>query len=139
MAPSNENTHVIYCVDGPCDSIVGDPNGGRRVGGAHRMSCMEQHSAYQLATSSPSHECYIHKIAVSPMLAHDGVTIVGSCFLMQASRDECERFLQSDPLFIEKVWETVSINKFSDASKPQMLTAKKSPGSSLQYQSQTRV
>ena len=140
MVPTTENTYVIYCVDGPCENIVAEPNGGRRRGGVRRMSCMDEHNAYQLATSSPDHECYIHKIAAVPMLAQDGVTMIGSCFLIQASREECERFILSDPLYVKKVWESVAINKFSEASKSQTgspLTAvKKAPGSVHLFQAQ---
>lgn len=140
MVPTTENAYVIYCVDGPCDNIVSEPNGGRRRGGVHRMSCMDEHNAYQLATSSPNHECYIHKIAAVPMLAQDGVTMIGSCFLIQASREECERFIQSDPLFVEKVWDSVTINKFSEASKSQtgnpLATTKKAPGAPRHFQVQ---
>lgn len=114
--------YVVYCVDRPCDNIVDDPHtGGRRRGGIHRMQCMDDHNAYQVATSSPDHPCFIHKIAVVPMLAEDGITMIGSCFMLNASRPECERFLQSDPLFTSQVWDSVSISRFSaaDAIKQQ--------------------
>ena len=93
MTTSNENLFVIYCVDGKSDRIVEDPNGGPRKGGFHRMSCLEEHTAYQLATSSPNHDCFIHKVAVVPMLAADGVTMIGTCFMVKATREECEPLL----------------------------------------------
>ena len=116
---SNENLYVIYCVDAPCEQTVEDPHGGRRKGGLHRMSCLDEHNAYQLATSSPGHDCYIHKVTVAPMLGADGVTIIGSCFLVKSTREAAERFIASDPLCKKQVWESVSINRFSGAAKAQ--------------------
>lgn len=115
---SQENLYVIYCVDGPCDRVVEDPHGGRRKGGLHRMRCLDEHNAYQVATSSPNHDGYIHKLTAAPMLGADGVTMIGSCFLVKATREECERFIQQDPMCVNKVWDSVSINLFS-GGKPQ--------------------
>jgi len=134
---ASSNTYVIYCVDAPCDTFVADPNGGPRRVGAKRMSCMDEHNAYQMATSSPNHECCMHKIAAVPMLAQDGVTIIGSSFLVQAPREDCERFVHSDPFFLNQVWESVSINKFSGAGKPQApASQKKTTAGPIQYRSQ---
>ena len=116
---STENLYVIYCVDAPCDRVVEDPNGGRRKAGLNRMSCLDEHNAYQVATSSPSHDCYIHKVTVAPMLAADGTTIIGSCFLVKSTRESAERFIQQDPLCRKNVWESVSINRFGGAGKPE--------------------
>lgn len=136
MASSTENMYVVYCVDAPFDQTVEDPNGGRRRGGVRRMSYLNEHNAYQVATSSPGHECFIHKIAVVPMLAEDGVTMIGSCFLIKASREECERFIHSDPFFVNKVWEKVTISRFSGAAaKGNTVPAKATAGASIHFHS----
>jgi hypothetical protein len=53
------------------------------------------------------------------MLGADGITIIGSCFMVKATREECERFIQSDPFCTKKVWGSVSINQFAGAGKSQ--------------------
>jgi hypothetical protein len=143
---SEQHLYVIYCVDGQCDQLMEDPHGGRRQGGAKRMSCYDDHLAYQVATSSPNHDCFINKVAAVPMLADDGITMIGSCFLIKATRGDCERFIQQDPFFVNKVWESVSISRFSGAA-PSLeskrvspegtnpLSAKKTAGTPMHYHS----
>lgn len=116
MNSQQQNLHVIYCVDGKCDQMIQEPNGTRQ-GGSKRMTHNPDHVAYQISTSSPDHPCYINKVAAVPMLADDGITMIGSCFLINAPREECERFIQADPFSVNNVWESVSITKFSTAAK----------------------
>ncbi|CAB9511000.1 expressed unknown protein [Seminavis robusta] len=116
FSPANAQLWTVYCMDGP-DRIVHDPSGGKRKGGLHRMAYLNEHNAYQIATSLQSHRCFVRKQASVPMLAPDGITMIGSCFLVKASREDCERFIQMDPYYVNNVWASVSINKFSGATK----------------------
>jgi hypothetical protein len=40
-----------------------------------------------------------------------GKYMIGSCFIVEATREEVERFNQEDPFFAAKVWETISISR----------------------------
>lgn len=113
---SQQNLYVVYCFDGRCDTLANDPSGGPRKSGVKRIGYYDDHISYQVATSSPNHDFYINKIAAVPMLAEDGITIIGSCFLIRSSREEVERFIQSDPFSVQGVWESVSISRFNGAS-----------------------
>jgi hypothetical protein len=40
-----------------------------------------------------------------------GKYMIGSCFIVEATREEVERFNQEDPFFAAKVWGTISISR----------------------------
>lgn len=40
-----------------------------------------------------------------------GKYMIGSCFIVEATREEVEKFNQEDPFFEAKVWETISISR----------------------------
>ena len=137
MATASSSYHVVYCLDVDSDQyfLIGsnphvNSRGIQRKCGLQRLQHSQTHTAYQVATSSPKHSCYVHKIAATPMLANDGVTIIGSCFMLLGTREVCERFIQSDPLFVKKVWKSVSITKFDPNCAKTSAVAPSQPGRS---------
>jgi uncharacterized protein YciI len=85
--------YIIHCLDKP---------GGLPT----RLANHEAHKAY-LAKASI-------KIVVSgPLVADDGETMIGSCFLVEAaSKDEVLAFHNGDPFKAAGVWEHVHLNPF---------------------------
>ncbi|CAB9520160.1 expressed unknown protein [Seminavis robusta] len=124
LNPHPRQLYVVHCFDGPSAterlSSVADPAPNspnhRRMCGVHRVECYEEHVAYQLSTSKPKHDCFIQKVAAAPKLAKDGLTIVGSSFLLRGTQEECSRFIQNDPYYKKSVWASVSIQRYLDSS-----------------------
>lgn len=97
--------YVIHCLD---DLECGMEDKGARFGGSvKRHSCYAEHKAYQGATSDPSSPNYIKKIAAGPMESEDGKYMIGSCFIVEATREEAEAFNRNDPFTANGVWKTV--------------------------------
>lgn len=65
-----------------------------------------------------AHKAYLAKATVKtvisgPIVADDGETMIGSCFLVEAgSKDEVLAFHNNDPFKAAGVWEHVHINPF---------------------------
>ena len=65
-----------------------------------------------------AHKAYLAKATVKtvisgPLVADDGETMIGSCFLVEAdSKDEVLAFHNDDPFKAAGVWEHVHINPF---------------------------
>ena len=85
--------YVVHCIDRP--GAVPD-----------RLHHYEAHKAY-LATAPA-------RILVSgPLLAEDGVTMVGSFFLIEADdRGRVEAFNRNDPFRTAGIWAEVRIDRF---------------------------
>lgn len=71
-----------------------------------RLDHYEAHKAY-LATKP------IQTLISGPLLADDGQTMIGSCFLVEAETlEDVMTFHRNDPFFAAGVWEKVSIRPF---------------------------
>lgn len=87
--------HVaVHCLDHP-DALE------------RRLAHYDAHKAY-LASGR------VRTVISGPLLAEDGVTMIGSLFVFQASSvSEVEAFNQADPFSQAGVWAQVSIRQFS--------------------------
>jgi hypothetical protein len=73
-----------------------------------RLAHYDEHRAY---LANPS----VHLVVSGPLLADDGETMIGSCFLTEAdSRADVEAFNQGDPFYEHGVWDrdTIRIHAF---------------------------
>ncbi len=71
-----------------------------------RLANYEAHKAY-LATAK------VKTVISGPLVADDGETMIGSCFLIEAdSKDEVLAFHANDPFKAAGVWEHVHITPF---------------------------
>ena len=52
---------------------------------------------YQMATSKPENAEFITKITAGPMVEEDDKYMIGSFFLVEATREEAQKFLDNDP------------------------------------------
>lgn len=86
--------YIVHCLDYPGQV-------------QKRLDNYDSHKAY-LSTNP------IKTLISGPLLAEDGETMIGSCFLVEAeSTDEVMRFHQNDPFYAVGLWEKVSINPFN--------------------------
>ncbi len=73
---------------------------------ADRLALYDAHKAY--LASKP-----IDIVISGPLLADDGETMIGSCFLVEAdSLAEVQAFHEADPFHAAGIWEHVSIRPF---------------------------
>ena len=71
-----------------------------------RLANYEAHKAY-LA------QAQVTTLVSGPLTADDGVTMKGSCFLLEAdTKDEVLAFHRNDPFYAAGVWRDVSIHPF---------------------------
>jgi uncharacterized protein YciI len=85
--------YVIHCLDRPGSVAL-------------RLANYEAHKAY--LASSP-----IRSVISGPLLADDHETMIGSCFVVEASSlSEAEAFNAGDPFRKADLWETISIRPF---------------------------
>ena len=71
-----------------------------------RLANYEAHKAY-LAQAK------VKTVISGPLVADDGETMIGSCFLIEAdTKDEVLNFHDNDPFKAAGVWEHVHINPF---------------------------
>jgi uncharacterized protein len=71
-----------------------------------RLANYDAHKAY-LARST------VKTVISGPLTADDGVTMKGSCFLLEAqSKEDVLAFHRNDPFFRAGVWQDVSIHHF---------------------------
>lgn len=107
METSNTRLYVIHCLD---DLTCGMVDKGVRFGGSvKRMSVYPEHKAWQAETSNPQSPHFIRKIAAGPLESEDGKFMIGSMFIVEATREEAVQFNQNDPFYKANVWESVSI------------------------------
>lgn len=102
--------YIIHCIDDPSCGL--EERGHRFGGSVKRLSVYVEHRAYQGETSDPLSLKFIRKIAAGPMESDCGKYMIGSCFIVEATKDEATRFNQEDPFFAAKVWGQISISKW---------------------------
>lgn len=102
--------YVVHCLD---DQSCGMVDKGARFGGSElRMSVYDQHKAYMAETSNPESPNYIKKLGAGPMESECGKYMIGSMFILEATREEVDNFHQNDPFYAAKVWNHVSITRW---------------------------
>ena len=95
------------------DPSCGLEDRGVRFGGSvKRLAVYSEHRAYQGETSDITSPKYIRKIAAGPMESDCGKYMIGSCFIVEATKEEAVRFNQEDPFFATNVWGTITISKW---------------------------
>jgi uncharacterized protein YciI len=105
MSSSATYLYLIHCLD---DQSCGMEERGIRFGGSvKRLSVYAEHKAYQGQTANPESPNYIKKIAAGPMESEDGKFMIGSCFIVESTREAAERFINEDPFHAAGVWEKV--------------------------------
>lgn len=50
-----------------------------------------------MSVANPENPAFIKKLAAGPMLEEDGKFMVGSFFLVEATREEAQTFVDNDP------------------------------------------
>ncbi len=86
--------YVIHCLDYP-DAV------------AKRLANYEAHKAYLAGAT-------MRTIISGPLLANDEETMIGSCFVVEAtSLAEVEVFNRNDPFYAAGLWQSISIRPFS--------------------------
>ena len=86
--------YIIHCLDKP-NSVE------------KRLEHYEADKAYLSRAT-------IKTVISGPLLADDEETMIGSCFLVEASSlQEVEAFNQADPFYKADLWERISIRPFN--------------------------
>lgn len=71
-----------------------------------RLANYDAHKAYLAAAS-------VRTVISGPLVADDGETMKGSCFLLEAdSKDAVVAFNRNDPFYAAGVWKQISIHPF---------------------------
>ena len=83
------------------------------------IHCLDKPDALQTRLANyDAHKAYLAKAPVKivisgPLVADDGETMIGSCFLVEAgSKEEVLAFHNADPFKAADVWAHVHINPF---------------------------
>ena len=98
----SRHLYIIHCLDDLSSEFV---DKGVRFGATQkRLAAYADHKAYLATTNDPSLPTYIKKIAAGPMESEDGKYMIGSCFIVEATRAEAEAFNQNDPFYKTGVW-----------------------------------
>ena len=102
--------YVIHCLD---DQSCGMEERGARFGGSvKRLSVYMEHKAWQGETSKPESPHFIKKIAAGPLESECGKFMIGSMFIVEATRKQAEAFIENDPFKAAGVWERVVITRY---------------------------
>jgi uncharacterized protein YciI len=105
MSSSPIYLYLIHCLD---DQSCGMVDRGSRFGGSvKRLSVYTEHKAYQGQTANPDSPNFIKKIAAGPMESDDGKFMIGSCFIVESTREAADKFINEDPFHAAGVWEKV--------------------------------
>jgi hypothetical protein len=109
----------VHCPDDLSVGMTEGAFGDVRFGGSvKRIGNYAAHKARQADTSDPSSPNYNKKISAGPMESEDGKFMVGSCFIIEATREAVEAFIAGDIFKSEGVWdaEKISINRYTSFS-----------------------
>ena len=75
---------------------------------AHRR--LKHYEAHKRYVSAPS----VDIVMSGPLLAEDGETMIGSCFILSAdSETAVKTFNENDPFRVAGVWDRISIHRFA--------------------------
>lgn len=103
--------YIIHCLDDISGEMI--DKGDRFGGSAKRFSVYADHKAYLAETSDVTSPNYIHKIGAGPIESDDKKYMIGSFFIVEATREEAEKFNRNDPFHINGVWDRVSFLYFT--------------------------
>lgn len=102
--------YAIHCLD---DLSCGMVDNGVRFGGSvKRIENYVEHKLWQGTTSDPNSPHFIKKFAAGPMESEDGKYMIGSLFIVQATREKAEAFIHDDVFFKKNVWKSISIARY---------------------------
>jgi uncharacterized protein YciI len=101
-APKERALYIIRCPDDISGEMI--DKGSRFGASAKRLSVYAEHKAYLASTNDPNSPNFIRKVAAGPMESEDQKYMIGSFFIVEATREEAESFNQNDPFFINEVW-----------------------------------
>jgi uncharacterized protein YciI len=76
------------------------------------MQYLADHRKAQAMSLLPESDNYIRKIGSGPMESDDGKYMIGSMFIVEATRAEVDRFLVNDPFKVHGVWAHISITRW---------------------------
>eukprot|EP01033_Poteriospumella_lacustris_P004901 gene4901-3509_t len=107
---SERALYIIHCLDDISGEMI--DKGARFGGSAKRFSVYADHKAYLGETSDPSSPKFIHKIAAGPIESDDKKYMIGSFFIVEATKEEAENFNRNDPFFVNQVWDRITINRW---------------------------
>ncbi len=79
-----------------------------------RPNCIQRRLAHYGAHKSYLAGAAMKTLISGPLLADDGETMIGSCFLVEAdTKGDVEAFNAADPFNIANIWDRVEIHPFS--------------------------
>ena len=96
---------AIHCLDDISGEMV--ERGARFGGSAKRIAHYAEHKAYVTSCNDLASPNYIRKVCGGPLESDDMKFMIGSFFIVEATREEAERFNQNDPFFKHGVWSKV--------------------------------
>ncbi len=76
------------------------------------MLHLADHRKAQAMSLLSESDNYIRKIGSGPMESDDGKYMVGSMFIVEATRDEVDRFLEHDPFKVNGVWKQITVTRW---------------------------
>ena len=83
---------------------------GNRFGGStKRIAVHPEHKQYLASTNEVESSSYIKKIAAGPIESDCGKYMIGSIFIVEATKEQAEAFNANDPFRLQGVWQTVTI------------------------------
>ena len=119
MSSANTFIYIVHCPDdlsvGMCEGSFGDVRFG---GSVRRIKHYAEHKLRQADTSDPLSSNYIKKISAGPLESECGKFMLGSCFLIEATRDAVDAFIAGDVFMSAGVWdpEKISIHRYMSFS-----------------------
>ena len=105
MGDSPRCLWVLVCHDDP---RLGYVDGSPRGGSVKRIANYDAHKAYQGRDPPPG----VTKLSAGPILSDDGKTMLGSCFLLEGTKEAVEGFYKNDPFYTMDVWETITLRRY---------------------------
>mmetsp|Transcript_4615 Transcript_4615/g.7587 ORF Transcript_4615/g.7587 Transcript_4615/m.7587 type:complete len:115 (+) Transcript_4615:1066-1410(+) len=95
--------YAVSCIDDVRGGLQPAAENGNAIsslgGSSNRLHNYAAHKRYQHGTSDVSspHHKYIRKLMAGPLLSDDGKYMIGSCFILEGTRQEVEDFIECDP------------------------------------------
>eukprot|EP00475_Leptophrys_vorax_P041979 TRINITY_DN79151_c0_g1_i1.p2 TRINITY_DN79151_c0_g1~~TRINITY_DN79151_c0_g1_i1.p2 ORF type:complete len:134 (-),score=38.51 TRINITY_DN79151_c0_g1_i1:116-517(-) len=110
---------AVRCIDDESMDFISPPAGAPQPPPGAPGLCREgriahtiEHKEYQAEVAAKEAELGLRKIASGPLVSDDGERVTGSQFLLQGTRKAVDTFVESDPFFRNKVWTTVTIDRY---------------------------
>lgn len=113
LANNNKQVYIIYCLDDLTDGFkeidmnTKNDKLNNFNGSIKRMLVYEEHKSYQNECSTIESQHYIDKHIAGPLLCDEGINMIGSCFIVYATKNKAIEFYKNDPFFINHIWKKV--------------------------------